>query len=483
MSSAATRSAAFEQLALPLFASLYNHAFWLTRNHAEAEDLVQETFSKALRAFDSFQSGTNFKAWIFRILRNTFLTTRTGIAASRTVFLEDHPDALDTADADPTPEDTPHPPRQPGRLHAALEQLQPRSAKLSSSATWRRSNTRHRAHSRCPHRHRHVAHLSRPPHPPPTLAAAPRGIPMNPTPQTTQSTEHLDQDKLSAFIDGELPRDEQQGIERHLTACHACTLRVLSATQLKAATARAGQRFASPPEALARLTAQLRSEHPQTKSEPQVEVRKNRHAFTPSAPQPGRPSPLPSSSPSLSSAGASSTKPTHSPPNSSTSTSPPSPPERPRRSSRPTATPSNPGSRAVSPSASTCLTLRPYPPTPPSRAQTSPILTASPRPCFSSPSTNTRSPSSSPNAPAVLPSPRYPAPAQASLSKPLPHQTSASSPSATSTQPTLISSWSPWFTRNRPSKRTVDRGSMLVRLDQMDRFFKSFLKQGVGELL
>jgi len=49
-----TSSADFEQLALPLFASLYAHACWLTRDRAEAEDLVQETFSKALRAFDSF---------------------------------------------------------------------------------------------------------------------------------------------------------------------------------------------------------------------------------------------------------------------------------------------------------------------------------------------------------------------------------------------------------------------------------------------
>src|SRR6202522_4202916 len=72
-------SASFEQLALPLLPSLYSHAFWLSRNHAEAEDLVQETISKSLRAFDSFQVGTNFKAWIFRILRNTFLTSRTGI--------------------------------------------------------------------------------------------------------------------------------------------------------------------------------------------------------------------------------------------------------------------------------------------------------------------------------------------------------------------------------------------------------------------
>jgi RNA polymerase sigma factor (sigma-70 family) len=125
MPSAITRSADFEQLALPLFASLYNHAFWLTRNQAEAEDLVQETFSKSLRAFDTFQPGTNFKAWIFRILRNTFLTTRTGIAASRTVFLEDHPDTIDSTASGPTPEENLIRLDNEVTLHAALEQLQP----------------------------------------------------------------------------------------------------------------------------------------------------------------------------------------------------------------------------------------------------------------------------------------------------------------------------------------------------------------------
>ena len=125
MPSALNRSAAFEQLALPLFASLYNHAHWLTRDQAEAEDLVQETFSKALRAFDSFQPDTNFKAWIFRILRNTFLTTRAGIAASRTVFLEDHPDTLDTTASGPTPEDILLRLDNEAALHTALEQLPP----------------------------------------------------------------------------------------------------------------------------------------------------------------------------------------------------------------------------------------------------------------------------------------------------------------------------------------------------------------------
>jgi anti-sigma factor RsiW len=86
---------------------------------------------------------------------------------------------------------------------------------------------------------------------------------MNETPQSTQSTEHLDPDMLSAFIDGELSQQQRQGIDQHLTNCHACTLRVLSATQLKAATARAGHRFAPPPEALSRLTAKLHSQQTQ----------------------------------------------------------------------------------------------------------------------------------------------------------------------------------------------------------------------------
>ena len=97
--------ASFENLALPLLPSLYRHAFWLSRNHAEAEDLLQESIAKALRAFDSFQTGTNFKAWIFRILRNTFLTSRNGLAALHTVALEDQPELFLRGDGSPTPED------------------------------------------------------------------------------------------------------------------------------------------------------------------------------------------------------------------------------------------------------------------------------------------------------------------------------------------------------------------------------------------
>jgi RNA polymerase sigma-70 factor (ECF subfamily) len=82
-------SSTFEDLALPLLPALYNVASWLSQNPTDAEDLVQETFLKALRGFDSFEPGSNFKAWIFRILRNTYLTSRSGLRARRTVSLEE----------------------------------------------------------------------------------------------------------------------------------------------------------------------------------------------------------------------------------------------------------------------------------------------------------------------------------------------------------------------------------------------------------
>lgn len=78
----------FEELAMPLFERLYNFAHWLTHDRQEAEDLVQETYTKALKGFASFQQGTNFRAWMYRILRNTFLTSRTGLQATATVPLD-----------------------------------------------------------------------------------------------------------------------------------------------------------------------------------------------------------------------------------------------------------------------------------------------------------------------------------------------------------------------------------------------------------
>jgi RNA polymerase sigma-70 factor (ECF subfamily) len=80
-------ASSFEELALPLFDQLYNFARWLTQDTAEAEDLVQETYVKALRGFASFQLGTNFRAWMYRILRNSFLSSRAGL--KNTVVLDE----------------------------------------------------------------------------------------------------------------------------------------------------------------------------------------------------------------------------------------------------------------------------------------------------------------------------------------------------------------------------------------------------------
>jgi RNA polymerase sigma-70 factor (ECF subfamily) len=115
----------FGDLALPLLPVLYRHAVWLCRDHAEAEDLVQETLSKALRGFESFQTGTNFKAWIFRVLRNSFLTSRTGLATARTVFLEDHPGLLESTEDGSTPEAHLIRLSDQAAVHQALDQLQP----------------------------------------------------------------------------------------------------------------------------------------------------------------------------------------------------------------------------------------------------------------------------------------------------------------------------------------------------------------------
>jgi RNA polymerase sigma-70 factor (ECF subfamily) len=55
--------------------SLYSAALRMTRNRADAEDLVQETYLKAYRAYASFREGTNLKAWLYRILTNTFINS------------------------------------------------------------------------------------------------------------------------------------------------------------------------------------------------------------------------------------------------------------------------------------------------------------------------------------------------------------------------------------------------------------------------
>lgn len=69
----ALRDARFEKVFVPYMKPLYNFAFRLIMDEDEAKDLVQDTYLKAYRFFDSFEEGTNAKAWLFRILKNTFI--------------------------------------------------------------------------------------------------------------------------------------------------------------------------------------------------------------------------------------------------------------------------------------------------------------------------------------------------------------------------------------------------------------------------
>src|SRR5580704_12711748 len=94
----------FEELAMPLLNSAYNLARWLARNDHDAEDLVQETYLKAFRNFPLFQSGTNFRAWMYRILRNTYLSSRTGLSAASTISLDSEEEGAELAVENETPE-------------------------------------------------------------------------------------------------------------------------------------------------------------------------------------------------------------------------------------------------------------------------------------------------------------------------------------------------------------------------------------------
>src|SRR5207253_6258404 len=67
--------ATFEAQAMEFMPSLYAAALRMTRNPSDAEDLVQETYLKAYRGFNGFEQGTNLKAWLYRILTNTYINT------------------------------------------------------------------------------------------------------------------------------------------------------------------------------------------------------------------------------------------------------------------------------------------------------------------------------------------------------------------------------------------------------------------------
>jgi RNA polymerase sigma-70 factor (ECF subfamily) len=116
-------SDSFEQLVMPYFDALYDFACWLTQDRHEAEDLVQERYARALKGFSSFQPGTNFRAWIYRILRNTFLTSGTGLRATATVPLDLEGEEETSPAVKKTPESIPLRRSHQQLLQHALEQL------------------------------------------------------------------------------------------------------------------------------------------------------------------------------------------------------------------------------------------------------------------------------------------------------------------------------------------------------------------------
>ena len=102
--------AQFAELAMPYMSALYAAALRMTRNPTDAEDLVQETYLRAYRGFAGFREGTNLKAWLYKILTNTFINTyRAKKRRPEQVDLDDIEDfylfrrlgGLEAADADP----------------------------------------------------------------------------------------------------------------------------------------------------------------------------------------------------------------------------------------------------------------------------------------------------------------------------------------------------------------------------------------------
>ena len=75
----------FESLSLDHLDALYSAGLRLTKNERDAEDLVQDTFLRAFRFFDKFERGTNMKAWLFKILTNTFINKYRRRVKERTV--------------------------------------------------------------------------------------------------------------------------------------------------------------------------------------------------------------------------------------------------------------------------------------------------------------------------------------------------------------------------------------------------------------
>jgi len=102
-----TSQAAFEALALQYLSDLMGSALRMTRSWEDAQDLTQDTLVRAFRGFKSFQPGTNFKAWVFRIMVNTYINSQRRTARRpRTVSWEDVPGESEVGGFDPLAEDS-----------------------------------------------------------------------------------------------------------------------------------------------------------------------------------------------------------------------------------------------------------------------------------------------------------------------------------------------------------------------------------------
>src|SRR4249919_788139 len=105
--------AQFAELAMPYMSALYAAALRMTRNPTDAEDLVQETYLRAYRGFGGFREGTNLKAWLYKILTNTFINTyrakkrrpdEVDLDDTEAFYLYRRLGGLEAANADRTPE-------------------------------------------------------------------------------------------------------------------------------------------------------------------------------------------------------------------------------------------------------------------------------------------------------------------------------------------------------------------------------------------
>jgi RNA polymerase sigma-70 factor (ECF subfamily) len=109
----------------------------MTHNREGAEDLVQETYAKALKGFPSFRIGADFRAWMYRILRNTFLTSCTGLKATMTVPLNLDEDGVEMSVQPDTSETLLLERLNRAKLQTAIDEL-PVIFARSSFAKWKR---------------------------------------------------------------------------------------------------------------------------------------------------------------------------------------------------------------------------------------------------------------------------------------------------------------------------------------------------------